>query len=324
MGAQAVTKWEGTPSQRSTTVEQIAKLRRLQEELSGKPITGSMLALRRPLYKILRSAFTRQHLVNAATIDLIEAVCKEQEHAATGVQRQIAAAMKSSAAAPGELRVFEPVRCTDDEVESSMGELQDQGKLNNVRPLTGFNAVYTAPAELRMTERVALYSLVFGLQPRNCLEIGTFRGGSAAIICGAMDDTGFGQLACIDPSPKVDSQLWDSLRHRCRMYAGMSPDILAQVAAESGGPFEFIWVDGSHYYENVLNDIVGLIPHLADQAYLLFHDAHSSGVKQAIDEAVASRAQLIDCGLLSVEPTILDFGSSKEMWAGMRLLRFER
>ena len=71
------------------------------------------------------------------------------------------------------------------EVLASCGQSQDQAKINNIRPLHGFNAVYSAPAELRMPERVALYSLVFGLQPRNCLEIGTFRGGSSAIICGA-------------------------------------------------------------------------------------------------------------------------------------------
>ena len=84
------------------------------------------------------------------------------------------------------------------------GQTEVQVQRNGIRHLPGFERVYTAPAQMRMPERVALYSLIFGIQPRNCLEIGTFRGGSAAIICAAMDDLDFGQLACIDPMPQVE------------------------------------------------------------------------------------------------------------------------
>ena len=198
----------------------IAQLRQLQSELHSRPLTGSLMALRKPLYKILRSAFSRQHTLNSATVDLIESVYREIERqrpprpaspalpaSPFPAPSQQALPPPTASAMPG-LRIFDAAEIATGQVVNSLGNVQDQATLNNVRPLVGFNAVYTAPAELRMPERVALYSLVFGLQPRNVLEIGTFRGGSTAIICGAMDDTGCGQLACVDPTPKVDPQLW--------------------------------------------------------------------------------------------------------------------
>jgi predicted O-methyltransferase YrrM len=323
----------------------IAKLREMQQELSAKPVTGKLKALRKLFYQTIRSAFSRQYKVNAATIDLIESVYRELERqrkagqtattngSATAALAQPQAAASLPAAAP----VFPaPVttatpktttaapRIATGQVISSAGHVQDQAALNGIRPLTGFQHVYSSPAELRMPERVALYSLVFGLQPKNCLEIGTFRGGSTAIICGAMDDTGFGQLACIDPTPLVEPQLWAQISHRCRMYQGLSPDILPQAARDSGAPFDFAWIDGNHTYECLRADIIGVLPLLADQAYLLFHDAHYGGVRRAIDEAVAGNPTLTDCGLMSIEPTVLSDNGQTTTWAGMRLLRYQR
>ena len=210
------------------------------------------------------------------------------------------------------------------EVLASCGQTQDQAKLNNIRPLGGFNSVYTSPAEMRMPERVALYSLIFGMQPRNCLEIGTFRGGSSAIICGAMDDTGFGQLACVDPMPKIEPELWSQMSNRCRLFEGPSPDILSEVARQVDEPFDFALIDANHTYDAVRRDIAGVLPYLADSAYLLFHDANYPDVKRAIDESVVSCSQLTDCGLMSVEPTVLYENGQSITWAGLRLLKYQR
>ncbi len=288
----------------------ITQLRQMQTELRTRPVTGSMRAVKKLFYQLVRSTFSRQHHLNAATVDLIETIYREM-----GRQRSPGSPTETSQTAAS----TEP--CLD---LASSGQLQNQAKLNGIRPLDGFNAVYTAPAEMRMPERVALYSLAFGLQPRNVLEIGTFRGGSAAILCGAMDDTGFGQIACVDPTPQVASDLWDRLAHRCRMFEGLSPDILPMVKQEMGAAFDFALIDGSHSYEHLRADIEGTLPVMADEAHLLFHDAHYPGVKRAIDEAVASHRTLTDCGIVSVEPTVLQEGSQTTTWAGLRLLRFQR
>jgi predicted O-methyltransferase YrrM len=210
------------------------------------------------------------------------------------------------------------------EVLASCGQTQDQAKLNNIRPLVGLNAVYTCPAELRMPERVMLYSLIFALQPQNCLEIGTFRGGSTAIICGAMDDTGFGQLACVDPMPQVAPELWSQIEHRCRMFQGPSPDILPEVARQTDVEFDFAFIDANHTYDFVRRDIEGVLPLLTSEAYLLFHDGNYPDVRRAVDAAVTETKELSDCGLVSVEPTVLHENGQSVRWAGLRLVRYRR
>jgi predicted O-methyltransferase YrrM len=325
----SITSSNGSPATANGSIAgRIDQLRKMGAELRTRPVTGSFAKLRKLVYQTIRPAFSRQHTLNAATVDLIDSLYRELER---GRSPQVATAPAKSAPAANVSDVAaiaaaaaEAATIASGDVLASSGQVQDQARLNNIRPLTGFNAVYTAPAELRMPERVALYGLVFGLQPKNCLEIGTFRGGSTAIICGAMDDTGFGRLACIDPTPKVESELWSRLSHRCTMFEGLSPDILPQVARAAAAPFDFAWIDGNHTYECLRADIAGVLPLLADQAYVLFHDAHYSGVKRAIDEAVAGSPQLLDCGLMSVEPTVLQDNGQTVSWAGMRLLRFQR
>jgi predicted O-methyltransferase YrrM len=298
--------------------ERIARVRELQAQLRKRPVTGSLRGLKKILFQALRSTFSRQFAVNAATIDLIESLSRDLDRLRLHVHRRSGdAAAQPPPASSGPAIAF-------GEVMASCGMTQDQAKLNNIRPLVGFDAVYSAPAELRMPERVALYGLVFGLQPKHCLEIGTFRGGSTAIICGALDDTGCGELACVDPTPQVDPVLWARLAGRCRMFEGPSPDILPEVAREVGAAFDFAFIDGNHTHAFVKRDIAAVLPLMADDAHLLFHDANYPDVERAIDESVAEHRELVDCGLVSVEPTIFRDGDTETTWAGLRLLRFRR
>jgi predicted O-methyltransferase YrrM len=308
---------------KGTMTQRIARVREMQTELRARPVTGSLRGLKRLFYQIMRSTFSRQFVLNSVTVDLIEALYRDLERnkpwmQATATQLQEQASRVNAPLA-------ENMSTSSNGVSlASCGLTQDQAQLNNIRPLRGFDFVYHSPAEMRMPERVALYSLVFGLQPKNCLEIGSFRCGSSAIIFGALEDTGFGQLACVEPDPQVDAELWSRLRNRCRIFEGYSPDILPEVVRQTGGKFDFVLIDGDHHYESVLADVTALLPVLADEAYLLFHDAHSSWVKRAVEESVAKYPELIDCGLLSIESTVLHDNGQTETWAGLRLLRFKR
>ena len=301
----------------------IMQIRQMQSELRTRPVTGKWRKLKRIFYKAVRSTFGRQFDINSATVDLVEALYRELEW--SGLQPN--SALRGSRAPYGPTALSgsaNSINIATGDVVGSCGQTQDQAKLNNIRMLSGFNSVYTSPAEMRMPERVALYGLVFGMQPRNCLEIGTFRGGSSAIICGALDDTGFGQLVCVDPQPQIDPELWSQISNRCRMFQGPSPEILGEVARQIKVPFDFALVDANHRYEAVKRDIAAVLPLLAENAYLLFHDANNAEVKHAIDESVLASEQLIDCGLMSVEPTVLYENGQSVTWAGLRLLRFQR
>jgi FkbM family methyltransferase len=186
-----------------------------------------------------------------------------------------------------------------------------------------FEVVHGAPVWMTMSERVLLYGLIAGLRPRRCLEIGTFQGGSALIITAALDDLGQGKLACVDPEPKVRPEHWNMIAHRATLFAAPSPDILPEAARAVGGKFDFALIDGDHRTEGVLRDIMGTLPHLEDQAYLLFHDAHNADTAAGIDRAVRNPENgLTDAGMLSTEKTA--DSAPGVFWGGLRLLRFLR
>lgn len=185
------------------------------------------------------------------------------------------------------------------------------------------DVIADAPVLMQRSERLLLYGLVVGLRPARNLEIGTHKGGSAMIIVTALDDVGAGTLVCIDPASVVDPAHWQRIAHRATLLEGSSPEVLEPALATAGGHFDFVLIDGDHTYPGVLRDIEGVLPVLADEAYVLFHDAHFRDVRGAIDQALLlHRRELVDCGLLSVEQNVEI--ENAVVWGGLRLLRFTR
>lgn len=181
-----------------------------------------------------------------------------------------------------------------------------------------------APAELLLPERLLMYSLVRGLRPRRCLEIGTHFGGSTTITCAALDDVGAGQVVCVDPNPLVPEDVWARLAHRATMLRGFSPDKLADAVAVAGGLFDFVFIDGDHTHAGVVRDVEGVLTVAAAGAHLLFHDSHYWEVRDAIDDCVMRyHGRLLDAGTLSALSTdpITAPDGSQARWGGFRLLR---
>lgn len=175
---------------------------------------------------------------------------------------------------------------------------------------------------MTMPERLLLYALVAGLAPERTLEIGTFLGGSALIIAAALDDVDGGRMWCIDPDPRVAADDWGRIEHRATLIAEGSPEALAKAREMAGAPFDFALIDGDHSLAGVRRDIEGTLAVLADESWILFHDAHFGDVRVAIDEAVAARrGELHDAGMLSGHSTVDENGV---VWGGLRLLRFTR
>jgi predicted O-methyltransferase YrrM len=181
-----------------------------------------------------------------------------------------------------------------------------------------------APAWLLLPERLLLYSLVRGLRPQRCLEIGTFYGGSTVITAAALDDVGAGALVCVDLKPQVEPGRWATIAHRATMIVGPSPQALAEARTAAGGDFDFIFIDGDHKVEPVTRDIEGVLGVAAPGAHLLFHDANFWQVREAIDACVAkSDGRLLDCGMLSTmgtAPVVTPEGITTCM-GGFRMLR---
>jgi len=177
--------------------------------------------------------------------------------------------------------------------------------------------VFTAPSDMRVDERLFLYALVRGFQPERALEIGVFRGGGSAIIANAMEDNGKGILVGLDPAPDIKVREAD-LHGRYTLIRRPSPDGVPEARAAAGGPFDFVLVDGLHMYTQVRRDIDAILPHLAEGAYVLFHDAFHYGVATAIREAVQAMPSLHDCGYACRTVTFYD---PVTPYNGFRLLR---
>jgi predicted O-methyltransferase YrrM len=155
--------------------------------------------------------------------------------------------------------------------------------------------VFTAPSDMRVDERLFLYALVRGFQPERALEIGVLQGGGGAIMANAMEENGKGKIVGLDPAPDVKVREKD-FHGRYTLIPKPSPEGIPEARAAAGGPFDFVLVDGLHMHRQVVKDIEGILPHLADGAYVLFHDAFHYGVAMAIAEAVRAKPNLHDCG----------------------------
>jgi predicted O-methyltransferase YrrM len=179
--------------------------------------------------------------------------------------------------------------------------------------------VFSAPSDMRVDERLFLYSLVRGFQPERALEIGVLRGGGGAIMANAMEENGRGLIIGLDPAPDLRVRPRD-LHGRYRVITRPSPEGLPEARDAAGGAFDFVLVDGLHQYSQVRRDIEGVLPHVADGAYVLFHDAFHYGVATAIREAVESNPNLHDCGYACRTARI--HSDPVTPYNGFRLLRF--
>ena len=189
-----------------------------------------------------------------------------------------------------------------------------------------FEIFYESPAQMVLPERLLLYSLIYGLRPAMVLEIGTAEGGSAMIICAAMDAAERGKLVCVDPAPKIIPEHWERIAHRATLLKGLSTDTEAiqRAAGSEDAQFDFVLVDGDHSYQGVLDDIAVVSRFVHNDSYILFHDAHYIEVREAIDAAL-QQYPLVDCGLLSLAMTQTDqlFRGHPVQWGGLRLVRFQ-
>jgi predicted O-methyltransferase YrrM len=156
-------------------------------------------------------------------------------------------------------------------------------------------AAYFARSGMRVDEKLFLYAFIRGFRPQRSLEIGVGQGGSALITTNAMEENGVGLHVGVDPTPNL-KVAWKDLHGRFKLIAKPSPEVIPEAREAAGGPFDFVLIDGLHIYDPVRKDIAAILPHLADGAYLLFHDAFHYGVATAIREALEANASLVDCG----------------------------
>lgn len=162
-----------------------------------------------------------------------------------------------------------------------------------------------------------IYALVRGLRPRCALEIGVRWGGSARIICAAMETNGEGRCVGLDPDVSNFRVPTRRLYGRYELYRGSSPTDVPQAAACLDGRLDFVFIDAMHIYTCALADLRAVRPLLKEGAHILLHDCFHVGIDAAVGQFLEENPIIEDCGILTrhseAYPPILG--------QGLRLLR---
>lgn len=120
-----------------------------------------------------------------------------------------------------------------------------------------------------------IFNLVRGLRPERCLEMGTCLGLSAAYQCAALARNGSGRLVTLEGGPAYADRARRNLTalgfDNYDIVVGPFEETLAPTL-ERERPVEFLFNDGHHDGEALVDYFEGALPHLADGSVVLFDD----------------------------------------------------
>jgi predicted O-methyltransferase YrrM len=177
--------------------------------------------------------------------------------------------------------------------------------------------VFDCPSQTGPFERLFLYGLVVARRPQRILEIGFNKGGTSLVMAMALEDVSMkgieGHIVSIDPNPNPQIPL-SNWKHRLTLLTGRSPEDIPKAVKMLGGVVELCFIDAEHTYEAVLKDAAGVLPHMAKDGYILFHDACWPEIARGILDFCAAHPNVIDCGKMSPH-------ANPQGWGGLHLLR---
>ena len=195
---------------------------------------------------------------------------------------------------------FQSLSASSSFIDELFGTRVAPGRSTSTRPLD----VYI-PAE----QGDLLYSLVRYLRPHRTLEVGLANGFSTLHIAQALEDNQLGAHTAIDPFQSSD---WDDVGLVSLQRAGLAkwvehdprPSHAALPAFEADDQkIQFAFVDGSHLFEYVMADFLGIDRILSVGGLIAFDDSDWPAVTSVIRFAITNRAyQVFETGIV-IEPS---------------------
>lgn len=120
-----------------------------------------------------------------------------------------------------------------------------------------------------------IFNLVRLLKPNRCLELGTCIGLSAAYECAGLEMNGSGLLVTLEGNKRSASLAKANLtqlgQSRFQIVVGRFEDTLPGVLRDFGS-FDFMFIDGHHDGDAMVDYFLTALPHLSHDAVLLFDD----------------------------------------------------
>lgn len=156
-----------------------------------------------------------------------------------------------------------------------------------IHGLSGYNATMQHEGELR-----ALNRLADGVQEGVIVAIGSYRGQTdcalalnAHVPVYAIDNRA-GSVGEDTPFGDVDRPYW--MRNVLELSLGekLRPiNLLSlQVAQVWTQPIGLLFIDGSHDYESVRDDLNAWLPHVVNGGIVALHDTHMQSIRRAVQE----------------------------------------
>ncbi len=180
-------------------------------------------------------------------------------------------------------------------------------------------AIHYHPSDMCNMDCIMLYALIRGLKPKFAIEIGVRWGGSARIICNAMQDNGLGKIVGIDPATENFRVKSIELHDRYILHKGYSPDAIpGAMELLNTNRVDFVFIDALHVHDAVKKDFLGVLPYLTSGAHILFHDTYHQGVDKAITSVIREDESLHDLGFLTRNPESI---GQYVAYQGLRLVR---
>jgi predicted O-methyltransferase YrrM len=157
------------------------------------------------------------------------------------------------------------------------------------------------PGWFGQANAVAQFLVLAEVKPRRIVELGSFLGKSTVFYAKSLEVLGLdGRVTAIDPHTGDRQNLealgiselpsFDMFRSHL-MAAGVidfvDTKVMTSHAAADGwtAPIDFLFIDGWHSYDAVMEDGHDWIPHLSDHGVVVFDDAlRYPDVKRAIDD----------------------------------------
>jgi len=122
-----------------------------------------------------------------------------------------------------------------------------------------------------------LHTFIVNLRPRRVLEVGTHIGTGAVVIGSALRLNGYGKLLTLEPHAYYQAFAAENVKAAdLTSYVEIIPhfsyDPECQARLRQEAPFEIIYIDAMHYYDDALFDITLCAELLAPNGMMFLHD----------------------------------------------------
>lgn len=173
-----------------------------------------------------------------------------------------------------------------------------------------------------------LFLLVHWLKPKTMLELGTSLGISTLYLASPQSNA---RVVTIEGCPQTASFAQRHFRQmgisNIEQHIGPFDEVLPAILKETT-PFDLVYIDGNHQKEASLRYLEWLIPHLTQDAVVIFGDIHWTEEMEAAWKTLKAHPKvtlsidLFECGLLFFRQAQLEkaqFALVPKQWKPWRL-----